>query len=172
MRESSTDLRELRDVLRRSYRSAGAHLRSIFDEQHRVSADELVRALDRIFEMHLATVAGNGSPLVAPIDGVLFKGRICFGLPAASVRARLVRRDPRVSASYTNGPSFAFVVHGNAHELDSASEEFGEYESLIRELYVARYGPGWIDWYDQQHDGIGGAGFTGYIVPRLLFAKH
>jgi hypothetical protein len=170
MRETSADLRELQQLLDGSFAAAGAHLRSIFDEQSRLTAEGVVGALDGIFEMHLATVTGAGAPLVAPLDGIFFKGKIWFGFPDRSVRARLVRRDPRVSASYTRGP-VAFIVHGTAHEVDD-HEVPPEYDALMRDLYAAQYGPGWIDWYERQRrDRVPGAGFGGYIEPRRMFAK-
>jgi hypothetical protein len=173
VRESKADLNELQELLQRSHEKGGSHLRSIFDQEHRLTAEEFVEALDGIFEMHLATVAGNGAPVVAPVDGVLFKGKIWFGLPAGSVRSRLVRRDPRVSASYTSGQSFAFIVHGTARTLDETNTVFGEYDSLLRELYVAAYGPGWIDWYErQQRYHAGSEWFNGWIEPRLMFVKR
>lgn len=171
MRESPTDLAELQRVLDDSHAAGGEHLRSIFDVEHRVTAAELVQALGGIFEMHLATVTAAGDPLVAPLDGILFQGKIWFGLPAGSVRSRVVRRDPRVSASYTNG-SFAFIVHGTAREVESGTAPEAQYDLLVRELYVAVYGPGWIDWYERRRREDPAVGFTGWIEPRRMFAKR
>ena len=173
MLESKADLRELQQLLDRSHANAGEHLRAIFDAEHLLSAEELVEALVGVFEMHMATVAGDGAPLVAPLDGIFFKGKVWFGFPPRSLRARLVRRDPRLSASYTKPPSLAFIVHGRANELDETNPDFAEYEGLMRELYVALYGPGWIDWYERQRrDTSAGAGFNGWIEPRIMFAKR
>jgi hypothetical protein len=171
MRESETDLTQLQGLMDRSLGAAGPHLRSIFDDSNRLTAGELAAALDGIFEMHLAVVASTGAPLVAPIDGVLFRGRIWFGLPAGTVRARLLRRDPRVSASYTRR-SFAFIVHGKAQEAEEASDSWKEYEGLLRDLYVAQYGPGWTEWYEHLRQQPRDLSFTGYIDPRVMFAKR
>src|SRR5439155_5368275 len=163
MRETQADLDELQALLDRSHAGAGAHLRSIFNDEHRLSAEQVAGALDGIFEMHLATLTGDGAPLVAPVDGIFFKGKVWFGLPAESVRARLVPRDPRVSASYTRG-SFAFIVHGRAHQAGIVEE----YDTLVRELYVAQYGPGCIKWLVFRLRVVG-SGYTGMIVPRAMF---
>jgi len=171
MRESKTDLTLLQRLLDLSLDSDGTHLRSIFDDNNRLSAEALVAALDGIFEMHLAVVTSTGAPLVAPIDGVLFQGKIWFGLPAGAVRARLLRHDPRVSASYTRG-SFAFIVHGKAQEADEASDSWDEYERLLRELYVAQYGPGWTEWHEHLRQQPRSSSFTGCIEPRAMFAKR
>jgi hypothetical protein len=170
MRESDEHLHELQELLDRSYASAGVHLRSIFDEEHRLNARELAHALDGIFEMHLATLAGDGAPLVAPIDGIFCQGKIWFGLPADSLRARLVRRDARVSASYTQG-SFAFIAHGTAREAHMAEPAAAEFRALAQELYVAQYGPAWVKWAEHR-ERTHGPGYTGWIEPRVLFAKR
>lgn len=171
MRESSADRRELQALLDRSFATAGPHLRSIFDARHRVDADALAAALDGVFEMHLATVAGDGAPLVAPVDGIFFRGHVWFGLVAGSVRDRHLRRDPRVSASYARD-SFALIVHGTARPVDEAGEAFAEYDELMRDLYVGLYGAGWIEWYEQlRRERSPGAGFLGYIEARAMFAK-
>ena len=170
MRETEDDLVQLQALLDRSFAGAGAHLLAIFDEDHRLGAQELVDTLDGLFEMHLSTLAGNGAPLVAPIDGIFFRGKVFFGLPAESVRARLVKRDPRISASYTQG-SFAFIVHGLARAVDESSEVGEQFGVLTRELYVAQYGPGWIHWHEHRRRTVG-PGFSGWIEPRVMFAKR
>ena len=168
MRESKAELVQLQSLLDSSHAGAGAHLRSIFDEEHRLSADALVDALDGVFEMHLATLAGDGAPLVAPIDGIFFAGKIWFGLPTESVRARLVSRDPRVSASYTR-ESLALIVHGRA-QPETAGARSEEFNALVRELYVAQYGPGWVKWHERRQRDLG-PGWSGWIEPRVMFAK-
>ena len=171
VRESASDLTQLQDLLDRSLGSAGSHLRSIFTDDRRLTASELIASLNGIFEMHLAAVTSTGAPLVAPADGIFFRGNVWFGLPARSVRAHLLRYNPRVSASFIRD-SFAFIVHGEAKDADEASNTWNEYEALMRDLYVAQYGPGWLDWYEQLRQDGRATSFTGYIEPRLMFAKR
>ena len=172
MRESTADVAALQRVLDVSRAAAGAHLRAIFDDDHALRATDVIAELDGIFEMHLATVAADGAPLVAPVDGIFFRGRVWFGLPGGSVRARLVRREPRVSASYTKD-SFAFIVHGSARRADGRDDQLGEFDALMQELYVAEYGPGWIEWREQQRRAdAAGRSFTGWIEPRRMFVKR
>lgn len=149
---------------------AGPHLRRAFGTTESTAAD-LVGALDGIFDMHLAVVTAAGAPLAAPVDAILFHGQLWFGLPGAAVRARLVRAEPRVSASYTKGDT-AFIVHGEARELDENGPLAAEWEELTTELYVGQYGPQFIEWRDaRRRTEVPGAGFTGWIEPRRFFAK-
>jgi hypothetical protein len=169
VRESDGDLSELQALLDRSLNAAGDHLRSIFGDEHQLTAEQVVAALDGIFEMHLAVVTLDGAPLVAPTDGLFLRGKVWFGLLPHAVRTRLVRRNPRVSASHSRG-EFAFIVHGTAHEVDESNPAWPDYEALLRELYVAEYGPGFLEWFERLRQDRG-SGFTGYIEPRVLFAK-
>lgn len=172
MRESDDDIAWLGALLRRSRNGAGQHLLEVFRDEQAPTAADVIDTLDDIFEMHLATVTADGAPLVAPLDGVFHRGRVWFGIPPTAVRAELVRRDARVSASYVEG-DFAFIVHGTAVEVGPDDPRSVDYESLVRELYVARYGAGWLDWYEKQHAAApAGHGFTGFIEPRVFFAKR
>src|SRR5262245_161314 len=170
MHESDDDLRALDALLSESHRVAGRHLRSVFTDAARPSAVELVRKMSDIFEMHLATIAADGAPLVAPVDGCFFKGKLWFGVPADSLRTVLLRRDPRVSASYTDG-TFALIVHGVAREVAIDDPEYADYASCIEERYVAAHGPAWIEWRERNRPRID-AGYHGRIEARRMFAKR
>lgn len=169
MRETDEDLEQLQALLDVSFDRSGEHLRSAFGQEHRLSAASLVDRLPGLFEMHFAVIAADGAPLVAPVDGFVLRGKICLGLPAPSVRARLVRRDPRVSASF-NADDVAFIAHGTFVEVDEAHPMVELFDRTSRELYVAQYGEWFNDWLDHKTE-VQGRGVTGYIEPRLLFAK-
>jgi hypothetical protein len=170
MHETDGDLSELQRVLDASIEASGEHLRSAFGQDPRPTASQVAEALTGIFEMHLAVVASDGAPLVAPIDGILYRGRIWVGIPPKAVRARLVRRDPRVSASY-NTNNFAFIVHGRFNE--PAEDDPGRvgFNALARTLYVEQFGDWFGAWMDER-DRTTGPGVTGYIEPRRIFAKR
>ena len=169
MRETADDLARLQSRLDESFATAGSHLQSIFST--RANAEELVEWLQGIIEVHLAVVSTDGAPLVAPIDAAFYKGDVWFGLPAMSARTPLVRRNPRVSASYTDGPR-ALIVHGTAERVDPASDAGQQYDAVIKELYVAAYGEGWLQWHAElQKTSPASEAFSGRIVPRKIFAK-
>jgi hypothetical protein len=171
LHETPEDLARLQGLLDRSFASAGDHLAGIFQPAERLSADALAERLTGIFEMHLAVTTSDGAPLVAPIDAQLFRGEVWFGLPAMSVRTPLVKRDGRVSASYTDG-SFALIVHGVARAVEPGSPREEAYTAFVRDCYIAQYGPQWIQWHEAlQAKTPPGGGFTGWIEPRRIYAK-
>ena len=170
MRETDDDLEALQRLLDASFAGSGEHIRSAFDQERRLSATDLVDALAGIFEMHLAVVAGSGAPLVAPVDGYLVRAKICLGLPMASVRARRLRRDPRVSVSFNSG-NVAFIAHGRFVEVTEDHPMFDAFEATSRQLYIDRYGDWFGPWLDRKLE-VEGRGVAGYIEPRVLFARH
>jgi hypothetical protein len=170
VRESDFELDELQALLDRSAEASGAHLRSAFDQSNRLTARALCDALPGIFELHLAVLSGAGAPLVAPLDGILFRGKVWIGLPDGALRARLVRRDPRVSASY-NAPSVAFIVHGTAREVSADDPLLDDYSEHALGLYAEQFGDAWLAWRKAQARPPDSLEFTGYIEPRVMFAK-
>jgi len=125
-----------------SFASGGAHLKSIFTEERRVPADELVDLLRGVQVLNLATVSSSGAPFVAPVDGLFFRGIWYFGSSTESLRFRHLRARPRVSASHTRGEELAVIAHGTAVEIDLSTPE---HEGL-RRYYIETYGPDWEDW--------------------------
>jgi hypothetical protein len=169
MRETAEDVAQLQRLLDDSAAAAGEHLRTIFQSEARPFAQELLTELDAVFEFHVGVLTGAGAPLVAPLDGIFFRGRIWFGFPGGSLRAGLIRKDPRISASYQKGESFAFIVHGQAVEVREDAPEFQDYFDCVQALYTNLYGPKWVDWYrERKREGE----FNGYIEARRLFAKR
>lgn len=167
MRETAAELEALQLLLDHSFQASGEHLRNAFQQAKRPNAKQLVDAMPGIFETHLAVLSGAGAPLVAPVDAMWLHGQIWFGLPGKSLRARLVQRDDRVSTSYV-GPGIAVIAHGDAVAAEEST--LTEFEEVTREVYVAMYGAGWLEWQKAQANEASPSGFTGFIRPRVVFA--
>lgn len=165
MHETPDDLRELQRVLDESYAAAGLHLRSIFQPERRMSAEQVVRALRGVFLLHLATVTAACEPMVAPIDGLFYRGRLWFGFPPGAVRIRHLRARPQVSAVYTLGEDLCVIAHGTAREVVSSDPEHAHFERYGREVY----GAAWDYWVDHYKDREG-SDFTAWIEPRRMYA--
>jgi hypothetical protein len=163
--ETDDDLRALQRLLDESYASAGEHLRSIFSTERNLSAEALCRALEGVFRLDLAVVTRHGTPLVAPVDGAFFRGRVWFGFPPGSVRGRILRARPAVSATHTRDATVCLVVHGVAREVHEPSPEYQAYDAYLREVY----GPV-LELSREQYAKRDGTGYDAWIEPRRLFA--
>jgi len=170
--ETAEDLAELQSAIDASYASGGSHLLSIFRPELRSSADDLANSLTGVFVINLATVTAKGEPLVAPVDGLFYRGRLWFGLPPRSLRARLVRANPAVSATHTVGEltdpdGRCLIIHGSAEEVRYGDPMHDGYARYALGLYG-------LPIPDLSEDPLHGAppeDFTGFIKPRRIFAQ-
>lgn len=160
MHETDEELDALQALLDRSFATAGAHLRSIWDDGHRLTAPQLVAELPGVQILDLATVNARGEPRVAPVDGLFFHGHFWFGSSPDSFRVRHLRDRPACSAAHVRGESFALVAHGHAVEQSPGTDRRAAFETYAREIY-----PSWDEW-----------GFTAapyfQLVPTRLYATR
>jgi Pyridoxamine 5'-phosphate oxidase len=136
MHETDDDLSALQELLDASYARAGAHLRSIWEQDSRLDAQQLSAELTGVQVLDLATVTPRGEPRVAPVDGLFFRGRFWFGSADTSLRFRNIRRNPAVSGAITRGlETFLVIVHGRAVETDPRGPDAGGFADYIRGVY-------------------------------------
>lgn len=166
MYETPADLRELQRLLDQSYAVAGEHLRSIFTPARRMSAQELVTLLRGVFVLNVATVTAACEPLVAPVDGLCHRGKLLFGLPPGSVRARHLRARPQMSAVHQHGEDWCVIVHGRAREIDLDAHEHSDVLGYFKEVY----GASWDYWHEEHYSDREGSGFNAWIEPRRIYA--
>ena len=165
MHENEQDLRELQQLLDRSDAAAGEHLRSIFTQERRMSARELSDCLQGVFVLNVATVTAAGHPIVAPVDGLFFRGKLLFGFPPGSVRAAHLRARPAVSAVHQVGEDLCVIAHGRAREIDLDAEENAEILAYCKEVY----GAAWKYWREERYANRGGSDYNAWIDARRLF---
>lgn len=167
MHETSEDLARLQAELDASYAAAGEHVRSIFRPQRRLSAAGVVDALKGVFVLQLATVTAAHEPFLAPIDGLFYRGRVCFGVPRGAVRIAHLRARPQVSANYTRGEDVCVMVHGSAQQIREGDELHDDYLAYCRATYGEAL---WDYWKDQAYEDREGEDYTAWIEPRRIFA--
>jgi Pyridoxamine 5'-phosphate oxidase len=139
MRETPEDIARLERLIESSHARAGAHLRSIFDDERRVAAADLPERLTGVQMLHLATATAAGEPRVSPVDGLLIHARWHFGTAPQAMRARHLLARPAVSASVAHGERFAIVVHGRAVPIDFDEPAHAD----ARACFSETYGTGW-----------------------------
>jgi uncharacterized pyridoxamine 5'-phosphate oxidase family protein len=136
MYETEADLRELQQLLDDSYARAGAHTRSIWGEDSRLTAEALSAEMQGVQVLDLATVNAKGEPRVSPVDAHFYRGRLWFGSAENSIRFRNIRANPAVSGAITRGlETFLVIVHGRAVELDPRGPEAEGFARVPREVY-------------------------------------
>jgi nitroimidazol reductase NimA-like FMN-containing flavoprotein (pyridoxamine 5'-phosphate oxidase superfamily) len=146
--ESDADLAALQKLIDRSYATAGSHLLSIHTADRRMSAERLAARLTGMRLLVLATVTADARPLAGPVDGVFYRGAFHFGSAPNSLRFRHIRARPQVSATHLPGEELAVTVHGRAVPIDIQSDESRGLRATLLEVYVPRYGEGWVEFLD------------------------
>jgi nitroimidazol reductase NimA-like FMN-containing flavoprotein (pyridoxamine 5'-phosphate oxidase superfamily) len=140
--ETESDLAELQQILDTSHRAAGAHLRSIFHDERRLSATGVVELMTGVQILSLATVTADGRPLVGPVDGLFYRGHFYFGSSPDSVRFHHIRTRGHVSAAHVRGEELAVIVHGTAEEINTS----GTSQVGFRNYLIEVYGDEWTEW--------------------------
>lgn len=148
MHESQADLVALQGLLDGSYAAAGAHLLRIHTPDRRLSAEQVVERLTGMRLLVLATVTSDGRPMVAPVDGIFYRGAFHFGSAPDSMRFRHIRSRPHVSATHLPGEELAITVHGRASMVDVRGDAGADLRKTLLDVYVPRYGPGWVEFLD------------------------
>jgi Pyridoxamine 5'-phosphate oxidase len=146
--ETDDDLRDLQDLLDRSYDAAGEHLRRITTPERRLTASDVSERLTGMCLLTLATVSRDCRPFNGPVDGVFFRGAFHFGSGPDSLRFRHIRNRPHVSATYLPREELAVTVHGRAVPIDVKAPAHAEYRATLLDIYVPRYGPEWETFLD------------------------
>ena len=156
MHESIQDLQVLQSILDRSLARAGRHLRSVFRHHQAMMSEDIVATLQGVFLLHLATVSNANRPVVAPIDGLFYRGRFLFSAPEHSIRVQHLRHRPHVSATYTQGNAVCIIVHGRAVEAPASNAEV---TAFFEEVYGAA-----------ALKASSKVGLTAFIAPNFMVA--
>jgi hypothetical protein len=152
--ETPEELANLQVLLDESVANAGPHLRGIIDPDRRLSATQVAEELQGMKLLVLATVTGDGRPLVGPVDGYFIHGRFYFSSGVHSVRMHHIARRPWVSASHLPGEHLAVTVHGRAERFEIADPEHPELRQAMLDHYLPIQGPGFQTWLDNS-DAVG-----------------
>jgi hypothetical protein len=130
MRETSTDLRELQELLDDSAARASSFLRHSFEmPEHSLTAEQLAAHLNGSLMVALGTVTARGEPRVAPINAFFVRASFFVPTVAQSARARHLARRPAASLTYFEGEKLAVIAHGHVNIIDAERPDFAELDA-------------------------------------------
>jgi hypothetical protein len=135
MRETAEELAALDGLLTRSVAGGNPHLLAIMTPERRLSAEQMVHALEGMQTLVVATVTADGRPLTSCVDGHLLHGRWHFTTDATATKARHLAARPAVSATHARGDTFGVFTHGNAERLTPEDPDFAEVEDHLAGHY-------------------------------------
>lgn len=132
MRETAEEIAALQRLMDSSHGKATSHLREIVSGNRRLSAEQVVSALDGMRVLSLATVTARSEPRVSAVDGHFLHGCWTFGTGGRAAKVRHLAARPAVSAAHVDGECLGVFCHGRAVRLtpqDTAWEETIEHWS-------------------------------------------
>jgi hypothetical protein len=144
MRESAEEIAALQGLMDASHARSTNHLRDIISGERRLSAEQVVRALEGMKVLSLATVTAKGEPRVSAVDGHFLHGRWTFGTDGRAAKARHLGARPAVSAAHVDGERLGVFCHGHATQL--TSEDPGWHETITH--WTAHYDSDPTTWSD------------------------
>jgi hypothetical protein len=149
MLETPGEIEDLQRLLDRSIAGGGPHLKSIIDDDRRLSAAGVCQALQGMRLLTVSTVTADGRPLAGPVDGYFLHGAFYFSSGRDSVRMRHLAARPAVSAVYLPGEELAVTVHGRAELFELTDPARPELRQAMLDHYVPRQGPQFEQWLNQ-----------------------
>ncbi len=133
--ESTEDIAELQSLLDRSIEQAGPFLHDAMElEQRSLSSTQIIRYLEGLRTVSLATVTARGEPRVAPITAMFVEARYVIPTVLNAARSRHLRKRPGVSLAEYAGNAMAIIIHGQAELIDGTHDDFQTLDDIFTEL--------------------------------------
>lgn len=142
MRETAEEIVALQELMDASHAHGTSHLQEIVSGERRLTAAQVVAALDGMRVLSLATVTARGEPRVSAVDGHFLHGRWTFGTDGRAAKARHLADRPAVSAAYVDGERLGVFCHGRAVRLTPDDPAWGG----TIEHWTAHYGSDPTSW--------------------------
>jgi len=134
MQETQKDLQRLQTLIDQSIAQAGGFLRkSLQMPEKSLSAEQLVRYLQGIKVVAMASVTAKGEPRVAPVGSLFYRSRFYIPTVATAARTRHLLKRPAASLTHYLGVDLAIIVHGRAALLPADHADFATLDDLHHE---------------------------------------
>lgn len=151
MLETPEELERLDRLLEESMAVAGPHLRGVVTPDRRLTAAQLCERLQGMRLLVVATVAADGRPFTAPVDGYFLHGAFEFSSGRQSVKMRHLAVRPWVSATHLPGDELCVTVHGRAELFDALDPARGDLRQAMLDYYLPRQGPAFAEWLEREN---------------------
>lgn len=135
MNETPEEIERLQRLLDASIATRGPQLDRIAHAERRLTAAQLVTALDGMKVLVLATVTSSGQPRTSCVDGHFLHGEWVFSTDASAFKARHIRARPSVSATHADGERLAVFVHGTADYIGPGAGDYAELDAYFERHY-------------------------------------
>ena len=144
MLETPDEIATLQALLDASRASGTSHLRKIINDDHALTARDLVALLTGMRVLSVATVTTRGEPRISALDGHFLHGTWTFSTDGSSAKARHMRARPAVSVAHIDGEELALFGHGRVEQMRDGDPDWAE----TLDHWTAYYGESPLGWGD------------------------
>ena len=142
MLETAAEITALQELLDASRASATTHLRKIIDDDHALTARDVVALLTGMRVLSVATVTARGEPRISALDGHFLHARWTFSTDGSAAKARHMRARPAVSVAHIDGEELALFSHGRVEQMRDGDPDWVE----TLDHWTAHYGESPFGW--------------------------
>jgi general stress protein 26 len=166
MYETDEEVDRLQALLDASHGRSTQHLRSIINDDRRLTARDLVALLTGMKVLSVATVTSGGEPRISAVDGHFLHGTWSFSTSGTSAKARHLDVRPQVSVAHIDNEELAVFSHGAVELVGEADPERDEVlghwtrhygsspMSWGPDIRLYRYLPSWMVGYAFQREQL------------------
>ncbi len=147
MLETADEMATLQSLLDASHGSSTDHLRSIINDERRLSARDLVALLTGMKVISVATVTARGEPRISALDGHFLHGTWSFSTGSTAAKARHMRARPSVSVAHVDNEELGVFSHGRVERMREGDHDWAETIGH----WTAHYGSSPLTWDDDIH---------------------
>jgi len=135
MHETDADLAELQRLMDATLAHVNPHMASIVTKKRRLNARQVVRHLEGIRHLALATVNARGEPRASPLDTLFVRGRFTLSTGGEAARIRHLRRNPACSAVHVEADKIAVAVNGTVEWIGRDHPDHDQIHSIWSATY-------------------------------------
>jgi general stress protein 26 len=147
MLETADEMAALQRLLDASHAASTEHLREIINDEHTLTAGDLVALLTGMKVLAVATVTAHGEPRISAMDGHFLHGTWTFSTSGAAAKARHMQARPAVSVAHVDNEELAVFSHGRVERMRKPDADWTETIGH----WTAHYGGSPLDWADEIH---------------------
>jgi len=142
MKETPEEIATLQDLLDRSHATATEHLRSIINDERRLTAPDIVALLTGMKVISVATVTAQGHPRISAMDGHFLHASWSFSTSGTAAKARHMHVRPDVSVAHVDHEELAVFSHGRVEEMQEQDADWAE----TLDHWTNHYGSSPLSW--------------------------
>lgn len=142
MLETRNEVAALQRLLDASHASSTEHLRSIINDERRLTARDLVALLTGMKVLSVATVTSRGQPRISAMDGHFLHATWTFSTSGTAAKARHMQARPSVSVAHIDNEELAVFSHGRVEEMRPSDPDWDETIGH----WTAHYGSSPLEW--------------------------